>query len=185
VWWCLNPAAPWPEAGASRTVSAGDSEAAANGRGWILALWPRIFVGGAALVILGGGVSALALTNITPTTRTPPPTAQTSVALPFNVFSDTVLPDVAPATCELSSNGSSVVAKGTFDAAGTVPPNPNGNGLYSLEVGVLDVQQTHFDKNSVQVTTAEIAGHEKWQLSVGLSTGYTAGACYVGLYDPA
>jgi hypothetical protein len=105
--------------------------------------------------------------------------------LPFNVFSDTVLPDVAPATCELSSNGSSVVAKGTFDAAGKVPPNPNGNGLYSLEVGVLDAQQTHFDKNSVQVTTAEIAGHEKWQLSVALSPGYTAGACYVGLYDPA
>lgn len=150
-----------------------------------MALWPRVFVGGAALVILGGGVSAVALTTMTPTTPTPPPTAQTSVALPFNVFSDTVLPDVAPATCELSSNGSSVVAKGTFDAAGKVPPNPNGNGLYSLEVGVLDAQQTHFDKNSVQVTSAEIAGHEKWQLSVGLSPGFTAGACYVGLYDPA
>jgi hypothetical protein len=157
----------------------------ANGRGWILALWPRVFVGCAALIILGGGASAIALTRMTPTTPTPPPTAQTSVALPFNVFSDTVLPDVAPATCELSSNGSSVVAKRTFDAAGKVPPNPNGNGLYSLEVGVLDAQQTHFDKNSVQVTTAEIAGHEKWQLSVGLSPGYTAGACYVGLYDPA
>jgi hypothetical protein len=125
---------------------------------------------------------------MTPTTPAPAPIApiaQTSVALPFNVFSDSVLPDVVPATCELSSNGSAVVAKGTFNAAGRVPPNPNGNGLYSLEVGVLDAQQTHFDKNSVQVTTAEIAGHEKWQLSVGLSPGYTAGACYVGLYDPA
>jgi hypothetical protein len=153
-----------------------------------LALWPRVFVGCAALVILGGGVSAVALRTMTPTTLAPAPIApiaQTSVALPFNVFSDSVLPDVVPATCELSSNGSAVVAKGTFNAAGRVPPNPNGNGLYSLEVGVLDAQQTHFDKNSVQVTTAEIAGHEKWQLSVGLSPGYTAGACYVGLYDPA
>jgi hypothetical protein len=169
----------------NRPVLAGASEAAANGRGWILALWPRVFVGCAALVILGGGVSAVALRTMTPTTPTPPPIVQTGVALPFNVFSDTVLPDVVPATCELSSNGSSVVAKGTFDAAGKVPPNPNGNGLYTLEVGVLDAQQTHFDKNSVQVTTAEIAGHEKWQLAVGLSPGYTAGACYVGLYDPS
>jgi hypothetical protein len=149
-------------------------------------MWPRVLVGVAALVILVG-ISAVASTTMTPTTpaTTPATTFQASLALPFNVFSDTVLPDVAPATCQLSSNGSSVVAKGTFDAAGTVPPNSNGNGLYSLEVGVLDAQQTHFDKNSVQVTAAEIAGHEKWQLSVGLSPGNTPSACYVGLYDPA
>ena len=111
-------------------------------------------------------------------TTTTPTTASASDDIPISYFNNSAS-GLIPTTCQVSADGTTVIALGSFTASLVPAADPSYENAYSVQVGVYDDENAEIGYNTISFGPSSL--DQNWQVNVTLNQGFTPTKCYAAL----